>query len=229
MDIWSILPAWIALGISLVVLWFQLRPYFSRLQMDVSYIHVAQVIDNTYLLYLRLSVVNNSSRGRVVYNILPESRTQNVIVEKVPWEFDLSSQTASYKSSRSDATPQMKVPISELILLPLDVSPRQSLSKWVGLILTFPPQQPLPQDFVVHLYFEGVDFVGKRMVGCPVAFYPMRLKANRTYDFLRSRFPPMKKIADLFTNEYFLLFLLIAVLILLLIFTHRPVQIIPLE
>jgi hypothetical protein len=220
MDIHDI-PAWVALVISLIALGFQMRNYFVPLRMEVTDLHVAQVVGDTILLLFRLSLTNNSSRGKVVYNMLPISMTNTVTVDKVLGEFELSSQTASYKLTKSDVG--LKIPISELLLPPLDILPHQSLSKWVGLKLTLPQlQPPLAHDLLVRLWLQGVDFEGEKMVGCPVEFYPMRAKPSETYDFRRSHFTPKFRILDILNNQYFIWgVLLLILLVLIAIWFHN--------
>lgn len=227
MSIGSTLPAWLALGLSVASLWFQFVPNYFRLKGDISHLHVVKVAEDKYLILLRLSLLNNSSKGMVVYNILPTSTPKSVTVEEVEWKFDLENQIAECKSSMLDANSLLKIPISELLLRPLDIPPRRVVSKWVGLILSASQDGMFRSrngEYYVSLNFEGVNISGSQLVYFYRNIYPLYLTPNITYDLLRSQFPPKFKdrvIYFLKSQNFALLVLTIIIFILFIIWIRN--------
>ncbi len=66
------IPGWSALIVALFVLYLQLRDRWGQLLLDVTYVHVVQLQGDTALVLFRLSFLNDSSQGKVVYNLLPK-------------------------------------------------------------------------------------------------------------------------------------------------------------
>jgi|WetSurMetagenome_2_1015567.scaffolds.fasta_scaffold444083_1 hypothetical protein len=178
----SLIPAWIALVVSAIVGWNQFRERHSRLLMDVTAVVVVQVSEDTSLVLFRLSFVNNSSKGQVVYDIVPIYKIDNVNILDIPLKFDLENQLLNYFPSIEAG---LKMPISEYLLPPLDISPHQSQNKWIGYALKF--SSPIDDRLPYILQFEAKMFGGKTISECHQFFYP---KTIGFYDTHKRHFVP---------------------------------------
>jgi len=229
-SIWSTLPSWIALGVTVVVLGFQIWYYLRPLQMDITYVHVAQILEHKSLVLFRLSLINNSSRGRVVYNIVPKSKTENVTLEKAFQEFDLNSRAVVYKLTKDSLG--FPLPIVELQPPPLDIPPHQTRSTWHCLVVQVnrnPSQvespkagEILPEQFAVELHVEGINIDGKTITKTKrdKTIYPMRLASSPTYETYT---PPRFELPDIFfiLEPPFVFFWLIFVILLSYFLSHN--------
>jgi hypothetical protein len=132
-DIVTISLAAFFAAVGLLVQWIN---YHRHLRMDATYLQVLDVSKGTSVFLLRLLFVNNSSVGRVIYDIVPEDKLENITLKKPQYTFDLSGQNVIYHLPTSE---KLTLPISEVSILPVHIPPHQNLSIWYCMELTVNP------------------------------------------------------------------------------------------
>lgn len=219
----------LALG-TLVALLLAVGQFVSSrrsLQMKVTYFHVLGVSEDTSVFLLRLSFVNNSSISRVVYDIVPTDIPENITLNKAHYTLDLNHQNVIYQLPKEG---EMTLPISAVLLSPLDILPHQSQSIWYGMEKKVNPKNVVEskqvEKFVIHLKAVNIGLkkiaslpsFGKEIspfckTSCPTFETPPE-KPEHDFSFL---FP------DFVTSPSFIFFLFFIIIALLLLssLTHK--------
>lgn len=206
-----------------------------KMEMRVNGLHLLDISENTSVFLLRLSFLNNASVNRVVYDIVPTYKLDNVTVGKFRYIHDLSQQSIICQLPKREG---LSIPISALSLPPLDIPPHQSLSTWVGVEIRIDPQSEDSnlvnlrhklQEFPVLL--NALDVYLKPIASLPdgenaIKISPSPFEINSTLK------PPSKKrdnrfkgaitvigwlLSDFYESRVFILFLLLILIALLLV------------
>lgn len=199
------------------------------LQMKVTYFHVLGVSEDTSVFLLRLSFVNNSSVGRVVYDIVPTDIPENITLSKARYTLDLSHQNVVYQLPTSG---EMTLPISEVLLPPLDILPHQSLSIWYGMEMKVNPKNVADSKQVVAsveklklvVHLKAVDMRLKQVASLPSSgkeILPFYITSCPTFET-----PPEKPdhefifmFSDLMGSPSFVFFLFFILILLIIVTT----------
>jgi len=151
--IYNILSIIAILGVGILG-WIQLREYFQPLRLLVTYLDCQPTGNNTSLVLFRLSFVNHSSRCRVVYGVDVTSKVQGIPLIKFNEEADSNLQTVTYSLSSTSR----KVPYAETLQFPLDIPPRQSLSRWKAIAVSY---KDINSGIGTPVYFTATASKGK--------------------------------------------------------------------
>lgn len=153
MDIFDILS--IFGGIAFLVLaYLQIRDYLSPLHLIVTYLDCQPTGNETSLVLYRLSFVNHSSQGRVVYDINVTSKVPGIPLIELNEEVDSNLRSVTY----SLPNVSRQLPLAETLLFPLDIPPNQSLSRWKAIAVSY---QDIPHGIGTPVLFEATAPKGK--------------------------------------------------------------------
>jgi hypothetical protein len=226
----------LSLLVAIAVLVVQIVNYRRRLRMDLTYFHVLGVSKDISLFLIRLSFVNNSSTGRVVYDIVPENTTENITLDKAHYKLDLGHLDLIYQLPTEG---EMTLPISESLLPPLDILPHQSLSKWFGMEMKVTPKRVTETKEIVEekvvvetkpienlkviVRVRALDVDLHEIASCEKEVEPMKLNSLPTFNPPKTKESPSVYFSD-FISEPNFVFLLVIILVMLLILSsllHR--------
>lgn len=112
-----------------ILSWIQIRSLFHPLQLYITYYDCQPTDNESALILLRVSFVNPSSQSRTICHLDIKDRTDGQHLIEVKREDKLNLHTVTY--SLSNVSRQF--PSEEILQLPLDIPPNQSLSKWVAI------------------------------------------------------------------------------------------------
>ena len=146
-EIASLVAGLTALPAALTVGYLQIRDYFGRLRVDVTGYGLQKASEDTYLLLLRVSFLNRSSVGILVYDYDVEAdKRGTATISECERDIQLETGKLIYRPSKSV---DLKMPISESLLPPLHIPPRQSLSKWIPVVVSNVEPHQMPQQMLL--------------------------------------------------------------------------------
>ncbi|MBN1160681.1 MAG: hypothetical protein JXA17_01875 [Dehalococcoidales bacterium] len=128
----------LALVMSLITVFFQLRFYLFRVRLRILDYIVPYVHGRLSLAVVRLAIVNPSSKAISVCNINIISSLKDVPAKQVVVEYSEDFLTSYYKLANDETEYRFQMPTSELLRTPLDILPHQSVSKWIVFSLELP-------------------------------------------------------------------------------------------
>ena len=123
----------IAFVIAGILSFLQLKDYFRPLRLMVTYEHCQPSDNSTSLILYRLSFVNPASRGRTVSYLDVTSIVKGIPLIELKTEVEPNLQTVTYSLSNVSR----RLPFAEILQLPLDIPPNQSLSKWKAIAVSY--------------------------------------------------------------------------------------------
>ena len=150
--------AGLALLIALTTAFFQFRDYYFRIRMRVLDYIVPYVHGQLSLVAVRLALVNPSSKAASVCHIDIKSSLRDVPVIPVHLEYSEDFQTSYYRLDNDDSEYRFQMPTSELLRIPVDILPHQSLNKWLVFSVELPKWAfERRENIVTILEFSAFD------------------------------------------------------------------------
>ena len=145
------------LAVSLVFL--EWHRYCLPLQMRLKELILVDSSSDTYLVLLSLTFVNPSSVGKTVYSIRGGVPNREDLKPCRPESLEGLDGAVVRLPNAEKAR---KVPVAELLWLPLDIPPHQSQSKWYPALIHVKAVGEViyPQ---VHLRLSAIDVLGKTL------------------------------------------------------------------
>lgn len=119
--------------------YFQFRDYIRPLRLLITYLDCQPTGTETSLILLRISLVNHSSTGRIVYDIDVTSKTDKSPLIELIEEVDPNLQNVTY----SLPNVSRRLPFDEVLQFPLDIPPHQSQSKWKAIAMGYQGVAPI--------------------------------------------------------------------------------------
>jgi hypothetical protein len=151
-DILSILGG-VAFLLAGYLTYLQIQDYYCPLHLIITYLDCQPTGNETSLVLYRLSFVNHSSRGRVVYDIDVTSKVPGISQIELREEVDQNLHSVTY----SLPNVYRQLPLDETLLFPLDIPPNQSLSRWKAIAVSY---HDIPHGIGTHICFDATAPVG---------------------------------------------------------------------
>lgn len=162
--------------LALFLAYIEYHRYRIRLRMEIVSLLVAKVNNHVSVVFVRLTFLNQSSRGRTVCYLM-QKPTIAVEITDCQKNYQLSQGqtfvTCEYPSDDGMETVQM---LPGMILeLPLDILPHQSQTRWCPFLVLW--DRPIPPDInSVVLGLEAQDISRRTIASCREKLFLSDLK-----------------------------------------------------
>lgn len=148
--------------LSLTLFILELRRHHIPLKFRVTDMDISSRGESWVLYLVRVSFVNPSSAGRTIFSLDVEP-PEGYQVSLVRGQYDFSKGLVVYSPpSETTRVVPVSLPTDDTLPLPLDISSRQSVSKWI--VLGVSPKPSLKQGSAnVKCFLMALDVDGKEL------------------------------------------------------------------
>jgi hypothetical protein len=149
------LPAWVMVLVAVLGIGYNVSLVLPRLQMLVLDVGVQRVEGGTALILAHICFVNPSSLHKTVCQIKTKAVRGASNARMASRVFDRTLASVSYSIPFGEY--QVSLPVSESLQTPVHLSPHESVSKWLSILVDVEPQGT--QSF--SLSFDAYDHRAK--------------------------------------------------------------------